>query len=120
MNTDASKGYFSSEREGGFGLQDIYSVSFPVSAPPLNVYNIHVVDESSTVIKDVEVKIINLDNEATFGIYKANDKTGKILVISQKNKEYRIIIDAPGYERFVTNTLLGSDVNLLYKLTKGK
>ena len=120
MNTDASKGYLSSEREGGFGLQDIYSVSFPVTAPSLNVYNIHVVDESSSVIKEVELKLINLENEATYGVYKANDRTGKVLVISQKNKEYRIIIDAPGYERFVTNATLDSNVNLLYKLIKVK
>jgi len=120
MNTDASKAYFSSEREGGFGLQDIYTASFPIKTPPLNVYNIHIVDESSTVIKDAEMKVINLDNESTYGIYRPNDRTGKILLISEKNKEYRIIIDAPGYERFVTNTVLNSNVNILYKLTKAK
>ena len=120
MNTDGSKGYFSSEREGGFGLQDIYSVTFPVTEVPLSVYNIHVVDESSTIIKDVEVKVINLENESTYGIYKANDRTGKILVISKKDKEYRIIIDAPGFERFVTNTIFDNNVNILYKLTKIK
>jgi hypothetical protein len=120
MNTDATKGYLSSEREGGFGLQDIYTVSFPATAPPLDVFNIHVVDESSSVIKDAEIKLINLENEATYGIYRPNDRTGKVLVISQKNKEYRIIIDAPGYERFVTTTVLDSNENILYKLTKVK
>ncbi len=120
MNTGAFQGYLSSEREGGYGLQDIYSVSFPVATIPLNVYNIHVVDESNSVIKDVELKVINLENESTYGVYKANDRTGKILLISQKNKEYRIIIDAPGYERFVTNISLENNVNILYKLTKVK
>lgn len=121
MNTDASKGYFSSEREGGFGLQDIYSVTFPVTATsPLNVSNIHVVDETNSIIKDVEIKLINLENESTYGIYKANDRTGKIVIISQKNKEYRIIIDSPGFERSVMNASFENNVNLLYKLTKVK
>lgn len=120
MNPDATKGYFSSEREGGLGLQDIYNVSFPATAVPLNVYDVHVVDESCSVIKDAEMKVINLENESTYGIYKANDKTGKILLISPSNKEYRLIIDAPGYERFVTNIVLDTNVNILYKLTKVK
>ena len=120
MNTGAFQGYLSSEREGGYGLQDIYSVSFPVIALPLNVYNIHLVDASNSVIKDAEIKIINLENESTYGIYKPNDRTGKILIISQKNKEYRIIIDAPGYEKFVSNIILDNNVNILYKLVKEK
>ncbi|MES2592742.1 MAG: hypothetical protein V4608_12730 [Bacteroidota bacterium] len=119
MNTDATKGYFSSEREGGFGLQDVYNVSFPnVTTLPLNVYNMHIVDESSSVIKDVEVKAIEIEKESVYGIYKANDKTGKLIIISPSGKEYRLIIDAPGYERLVTNVILGTNMNLLYKLSK--
>jgi tetratricopeptide (TPR) repeat protein len=119
MNTDATKAYLSSERDGGFGLQDIYSVTFPSQASiPLNVYNLHVVDESNSVIKEVEIKVIELEKESVYGTYKANDKTGKILIISQPNKEYRVIIDAPGYERLVTLTTLNTNSNILYKLNK--
>ncbi len=119
MNTDATKGYFSSEREGGFGLQDVYNVSFPnVTTLPLNVYNMHIVDDSSSVIKDVEVKAIEIEKESVYGIYKANDKTGKLIIISPSGKEYRLIVDAPGYERLVTNVILGTNMNLLYKLSK--
>ena len=116
MNPDGSKGYLSSERQGGFGLQDIYFITFPISTPPLSVFNIHVVDELSSVIKDVEIKIINIENETTYGVYKSNDKTGKLLLISPPNKEYRIIIDSPGYERLITNVVLDKNINILYKL----
>lgn len=118
MNTDASKGYLSSEREGGLGLQDIYCVNFPVETNvPLNIYNVHVVDETNSALKDVEIKVIEMEKESVYGTYKANDKTGKILIISPPNKEYRIIIDAPGYERLVTTSVLNTNVNILYKLT---
>lgn len=121
MNTDATKGYLSSERAGGFGLQDIYSVSFEnVTTTPLNVYNIHITDESSSVLKDVEIRAVETEKESVYGTYKANDKTGKIIIISQPNKEYRLIIDAPGYERLVVTTVLNTNNNLLYKLSKTK
>jgi hypothetical protein len=121
MNTDATRGYFSSEREGGFGLQDIYSVSFQnVTTTPLNVYNIHITDESSTIIRDVEIKAIDTEKESIYGTYKANDKTGKIIIISPANKEYRFIVDAPGYDRLVVTTVLNTNMNLLYKLAKTK
>lgn len=121
MNTDATKGYLSSEREGGFGMQDIYTVSFQnVTTTPLNVYNIHVTDETNSIIRDVEVKAIDTEKESVYGTYKANDKTGKIIIISPQNKEYRLIIDASGYERLVVNTVLNTNMNLLYKLTKIK
>lgn len=121
MNTDATGGYLSSEREGGTGLQDIYSVSFPnVTSKPLNVYNIHVVDEANSVITDVEIKAVELEKESVYGVFKANDKTGKIIIISNANKEYRMIIDAPGYERLVVVSNLNTNFNLLYKLTKAK
>ncbi|MGB3949237.1 MAG: hypothetical protein WBM13_14715, partial [Bacteroidia bacterium] len=121
MNTDATGGYLSSEREGGTGLQDIYSVSFTnVTSKPLNVYNIHVVDEANSVITDVEIKAVELEKESVYGVFKANDKTGKIIIISNANKEYRMIIDAPGYERLVVVSNLNTNFNLLYKLTKAK
>ena len=66
--------------------------------------------------KDVEIKIINIENETTYGVYKSNDKTGKLLLISPPNKEYRIIIDSPGYERLITNVVLDKNINILYKL----
>ncbi|MGZ4089207.1 MAG: hypothetical protein ACXVNO_00695, partial [Bacteroidia bacterium] len=42
LNTDATTGYFSSEREGGYGEQDIYKVTFSPDPLPLNVYSARV------------------------------------------------------------------------------
>ena len=116
MNTDATKGYLSSEREGGFGLQDIYSVTFPANNLPLDVYNIHVTDESENIMKNVELKVTDLEKNTLYGIYKSNDKTGKILIISAPKKEYEITISADGYEPFITKVVLENNFDLSYKL----
>lgn len=116
LNKDATTGYFSSEREGGFGSQDIYKVSFYPDPLPLNVYNARVLDENNNVIKKAELTLVDLSEKTVSGIYKSNDLTGKIVIISEPNKEYQLIIKAVGYEPFVTNIILNTDNDLSYRL----
>lgn len=117
LNADATAGYFSSEREGGFGSQDIYKATFSPDPLPLNVYNAHVMDESDHVIKKAELVMSDPSGKNIYGIYKSNDQTGKIIVISEPNKEYQITVKAVGYEPFTTNVVLSSDNELSYRLT---
>lgn len=118
LNTDASIGYLSSERTGGYGSQDIYSVYFPINNIPLNVYNIHVFDESGAVLTNVELVLSDMPKKAIYGVYKANSNTGKIMVISPPEVTYRVAIQCDGYEPFITNTVLGSANELIFKLRK--
>lgn len=117
LNAGATTGYFSSEREGGFGSQDIYRVVFSPDPLPLNVYNARVVDENNNVIKKAELTITDLSAKKVYGIYKSNDLTGRIIIISEPNKEYQVTVKAVGYEPFVTNIILNSDNDLSYRLT---
>ncbi|MBA3972126.1 MAG: hypothetical protein H0X46_08280, partial [Bacteroidetes bacterium] len=118
LNTEASIGYLSSERDGGYGSQDIYSVYFPINNVPLNVYNIHVFNESGTVLTNVEVLLTDMTKKAIYGMYKANPNTGKMMVISPPEVSYRLAIQCEGYEPFITNTILSSDNELIFKLRK--
>jgi hypothetical protein len=106
LNPDGSTGYFSSGREGGLGGQDIYSVSFSENNTPLDVYSIYVLDEiSGTIIKEVEMDIVDLNTKNLGGIYKSNERTGKLLFISESKKEYQLIIRANGFKTFVGNVV---------------
>jgi WD40 repeat protein len=118
LNTDASLGYLSSERQGGYGSQDLYSIYFPINNVPLNVYNIHVFDESGAVLTNVEILLTDMTRKAIYGMYKANQNTGKILVISPPESSYRVAIQAAGFEPYISNTILGSNNELVFKLKK--
>lgn len=117
LNTDASKGYLSSERAGGFGSQDIYVVFFPVNNIPLYAYNIHVYDASNTIINKVKITAAEIETESVYGIYKSNEQTGKILLISKPNKKYRITIQSDHYKLVTTELILNSDYDISLKLT---
>ncbi len=117
MNTDGSKGYLSSGREGGFGSQDIYIVYLTGNIVPLDVYNIYVLNESNGIVKKVELEVTDIKKKELYGTYKSNEYTGKILVISEPKKEYQITIKAEGYEPFITTVVFDSNKEMIYQLT---
>lgn len=118
LNTDASLGYLSSEREGGFGSQDIYSVYFPINNIPLSAYNVHVFDESGKVITNVEMVLTDMPKKTIYGMYKSNENTGKIIIITIPEVSYRVAIQAKGFEPYISNIEFGSNNELIFKLKK--
>ena len=120
LNTSASRGYLSSERAGGYGSQDIYQVRFSAYSLPLSVYNICVFDYSDTLINKVEIVLTDLSAMKVFGVYKSNERTGKILIIAEPKKEYQITIQSNGFEPFITYSVFNTDNYITYKLIKKK
>ncbi len=118
MNTDGKIGYLSSERNGGFGSHDIYEVCFVKDQIALNVYKIFVNDENSKVIKKVEVRLTEKETQQQFGKYKSNRISGKLIIISEPNKEYEVEIEATGYETLKTQINLDKEQQLTFKLVK--
>jgi hypothetical protein len=116
LNKEGTTGYFSSEREGGFGSQDIYKATF-VPALFLNVYHATVVDAGNNSIAKAEITLIDPATSKTIGVYHANTNTGKILIISGP-KEYKLQIRAPGFEVYNGTIKLGTDMEIVYKLTE--
>ncbi|HSH67258.1 MAG TPA: carboxypeptidase-like regulatory domain-containing protein [Bacteroidia bacterium] len=114
LNANGSTGYFSSEREDGFGSQDIYKVVF---SPPLllNVYHALITNESGNAIPKAEFTLTDSSTAKTFGIYQSNSVTGKLLIISEP-KQYQLQIKAPGYETYTVTIKLGAETDLVYKL----
>jgi tetratricopeptide (TPR) repeat protein len=101
LNTNASTGYLSSEREGGYGSQDIYKVNFLDSVLPYKVHNLYVYDALKNVVKKSEVLLTDSASGKIYGVFKSNENTGKILIVSEPYKEYMLTITAPGYKKLV-------------------
>jgi tetratricopeptide (TPR) repeat protein len=118
LSTDASLGYLSSQREGGYGSQDIYSVFFPINNIPLNVFNVYVFDDSDKLIKNINIVLTDMEKKSVFGVYKSNENTGKVMIISPPNKEYRMAIQAEGYEPYISNVKLVQEKENIFRLSK--
>lgn len=118
LNADESTGYLSSEREGGYGAHDLYKVSFSDNKLPKYVYKVNVYDESNNLLKKVDMKLVDITSKKQYGKYKSNVRNGKIIIISEPNKEYEISIKAEGYDDFLTRLILKNDNHLTFTLNK--
>lgn len=117
LNADGSTGYFSSEREGGFGAQDIYKVMYADDNLRLNVYQVTVQNEASLILEDFTVVLKEKGSDKVYGIYKSNKLTGRIIIISESNKTYEMTIKSEGYETLIEKKKLKGDTELNFVLS---
>lgn len=117
-NADASTGYFSSGRGGGFGDQDIYEVKLKSTVVPLEVYNIYVKNDSLGVLKNVHIEVIDTVENQIVGQYKSNPISGKILVISPEGKENKIVISADGFKPYKGTVAFADNREMVYMVSK--
>lgn len=96
LSEDGQTGYFSSERPGGLGMQDIYEVVFPGSQLNYVVARGVVADAND---EPVRARIVLTDEagEEVIGIYNTNERTGRYIMVLSPGREYRMAVNAPGF-----------------------
>jgi outer membrane protein OmpA-like peptidoglycan-associated protein len=100
LSPDGSKGYFSSDRDGGQGKQDIYFLGVPQEQNMIALTMIKGRILAGDLMKPVPTKIRVIDKEANSlvqGVYNPNSKTGNYLIILPPGKSYDMVIEAQGY-----------------------
>ncbi len=96
LSEDGYTGYFSSERPGGLGMQDIYQVTFPGSQIDYMVVRGVVADVSEDPVK-ARILLTDMAGEEVVGIYNSNENTGRYLLVLTPGERYRMTVEAPGY-----------------------
>ncbi len=96
LSEDGQTGYFSSEREGGMGLQDIYQIIFPGSQLDHVFVRGVVADANDEPIK-ARLLLTQLDDDEVIGVYNTNDNTGRFLVLLSQDKKYILTVAARGF-----------------------
>lgn len=96
LNEDGTTGYFSSERPGGLGSQDIYEVEFPTDQL---VYVLVRGVVTSTGEDPLKARIVVMDDaeEEVVGVYNTNPHTGRYVMVLHPGDNYRMKVDAQGY-----------------------
>ena len=89
--------YFSSEREGGFGKQDIYRIGLPLEMRPKPVTLItgRVVNQKNMQTVSATVYYYDLETGELLGTVRTNTKTGefKFILVSGKRVIYYAVAD---------------------------
>ena len=106
LTADGSVGYFSSNRLGGKGGQDIYYIDMPESERniPLTMIKGRILDGETLKPIPTRIKVINKKTlEKIDYVYNPNAKTGNYLIIFPPGENYDMIIESEGYLPYTIN-----------------
>jgi outer membrane protein OmpA-like peptidoglycan-associated protein/tetratricopeptide (TPR) repeat protein len=96
-SVDGKRAYFSSFRDGGKGGQDIYKLTYEPGdsldqrdSPALAIYKGVSKYAEGNVIKDLVIRIMDVNTGEKFGEYRPNEETGMFLFVLEAGKTYEI------------------------------
>lgn len=96
LTADGVHGYYSSNKEGGFGGSDIYAIEFVSLEDGYTVMEGFIKDLLGNPIS-AKVTVIETDKMKVHGIYKSNRLTGKFIYLSCSDHDYELIIESEGF-----------------------
>lgn len=98
LTADGEHGYYSSNKMGGKGQQDIYSVTpgFFGEKPILALVVGTVFANDQAV--DATINVTNADTGEKQGTYHSNSASGKYLIALTPGNNYKVAIEVEGYE----------------------
>lgn len=106
LTADGSKGYFSSDRQGGYGGQDIYTFNMPEEEAniPLTLIKGRILAGEDLKPVPTVIKVVdNSTNKKIDYVYNPNAETGNYLIIFPPGKNYDMIIESNGYMPYTLN-----------------
>lgn len=98
VSANGKSGYFSSIRKEGVGDQDIYEVELIKDPLPIIYGKIVSAKDTMSTIK-ASITLEHPQTQQIYGAYKSNAKTGNFILIAHEEEPYKLIIQAPGYEK---------------------
>ena len=103
---DGTRGYFSSDRKGGAGSQDIYYMDMPEGSGniPLTMIKGRIINTETG--KPMPTKIYLIDNETNKKldfVYDPDPETGNYLIILPPAKNYDMVIESEGFLPYTLN-----------------
>lgn len=99
LSADGKVGFYSSDKEGGYGKQDIYSIRMPVSEtePQLTLLTGTVKDAATAKPTEAEITVTDNTTREIISKTKSNSEDGSYLIALPCGKNYGIAIEKKGH-----------------------
>lgn len=112
VSAGGKTGYFSSDREGGLGLRDIYSFELYDEAQPQPVTFMRgkVTDKKTGMPLKAAFEVIDLSNEEVRAASFSDNLTGEFLVSLPSGSSYALNVSKQGYLFYSGNYTLGNSL----------
>jgi hypothetical protein len=100
LTADGGTGYFSSDRKGGFGQQDIYTVSPGFQGePPILALVVGFITLDGNPV-DAKISVTDSTNGNSYGNYHSNGSSGKYLIALRPGNTYKVAIEVEGADPY--------------------
>jgi hypothetical protein len=99
LNANGTHGYYSSVKEETFGSSDIYIIDTRFGDNDLKVREGKVVFGNE--VRKAKITLIDIESKQVSGIYNANSKTGKFILVVNPLKPYKAIIEEEGFQTMI-------------------
>lgn len=99
---DGKRGYFSSNRKGGVGETDIYSIDL-LDNPANYILLRGTVSTNDPVFAPVKatISISDYHTKELLGIYRTNTDNGKYLMVLLPKRKYKMVVESEGFVNVV-------------------
>ncbi|MCE3260412.1 MAG: outer membrane protein, partial [Bacteroidetes bacterium] len=115
---DSQSAMFTSRREGGFGDADIYEVNFNESTQLIVYCKFNsAIDKSE--LQDLQLSLYDMESGRLDGKYRANKGYLSMVLVTSKEKMYKVIIEGANIEPIVKNMVFtDNDKELNFELLR--
>ncbi len=99
LNANGTHGYYSSVKEDSYGGSDIYLIDTRFGDNDLKVKTGKVVYGSNPT--KAKITLIDIESKQISGIFNANNKTGKFILVMNPLKSYKAIVEEDGFQTMI-------------------
>lgn len=103
VSPDSRTAYYSSNKEGGFGDDDIYKIEILDHESYKTVIFGVVMSELDGKVVRSKITAINEEDRNLNGIYRSNPNSGKFIMVVRPLEYYQFIVEAEGYQTKTMN-----------------
>ncbi len=107
MDKEGKQAYFSSERVGGYGLQDLYRIQF--NDANTIIYRGKLVTIGDNIPPYATITLLNKDSGAVEGLYQADPKDGSFVLALNADQNYTVVVEADGFRALERPLYIASD-----------
>ncbi|CAN5413936.1 hypothetical protein BH09BAC5_BH09BAC5_25830 [soil metagenome] len=100
LTADGGTGYYSSDQKGGFGQQDIYTVTPGFQGePPILALVVGFITLDGNPV-DAKINVTDSANGNNYGNYHSNGSSGKYLIALRPGNTYKVAIEVEGADPY--------------------
>ncbi|KAA3642526.1 MAG: hypothetical protein DWP98_13745 [Bacteroidetes bacterium] len=99
ISANEQRGYYSSEKEDGFGGQDIYLIDYLEKSLRQSVVRGKVVDENQIALH-AEIKLVEKESGTLSGIHISNQNNGGFIFLVNPNVMYELTVQLDGFQLY--------------------